>query len=67
LVHHVTFASFENFSVTKKDSNTGISLGYHDEVAHITYSGYKPRGTTNPLTVSKHRPIITEFQEIKGD
>ncbi len=62
-----TSSPLENCSITTEDRNTGRSLGNHDEVACISYSGCDLGSTTDPLLVTKLTPRITEFEEGQGD
>jgi len=67
MVYSFTYAPLENCSVTKKDRNIGRSLGNHDEVACITYSGFDLGGIVDPFSVAKPTLRTTEFEERQGD
>lgn len=67
MVYSVDFTPLENFFVTIEDRNIGRSLGDYDEDAHITYIGHEPRGTIDPLKISKPAPRIIEFGERQGN
>lgn len=66
MVYSVSLAPLENFSIIAEDRNTRRSLGNRDEAACITYLGYKPGSTIDPLTISEFTHIVTEFEERQG-
>lgn len=67
MVCSITFAPLENSHVIIEDRNIGKIFRDHNEVAGTPYSGYKPRSTTDPLTISKLTRRVTKFEERQGD
>jgi len=65
LVYNIAFSSFKNTPIIADDSNVSISLGDHDEDAHITYSKYEPWGTKYSFVAGEPALGVAEPKERK--